>query len=329
MLKSCSRLAKPSQPLVVINAYPMSPPPATVPPLPAATTLPWPALAGPCPALAITKRLVTAWPSTCLPCHVSLTLQAPMQPTTAMLANLKDVKQWLQQALVDVAPNLPAVLHHTTPHTVPWAHLLAALAPTLQRSMAQHLPEAQLLRLTLDSLTGQQLTYVTPHTEQQPPYSPLRMPTMLILTRRYEFAAAHRLCNPSFDDATNWAVFYDCNNPHGHGHNYELEVLLAGEPDPNTGMIINLLDLDELVNTHLLRPLDHKHLNHDVPFLAGCITTAESVAMACYHQLAPQLPQDVTLYGVRLHESHNNAAEYYGQPLPQHQAVLPLAISRN
>ena len=295
--------------------------------LPTTATYPWPAQAGVAPALAITKRLTTYWPHTAVPCRLSVTLASPMAADTAMLVNLKLVKGWVNQALA-VAGQHPKVTFTPTtpPHALPWAFLLDALCEELTQSLPTHLSTATLVRVQLDTLTGQVLTWqpdsTTPPSAVFPP--PRSLP-MHVLTRRYEFSAAHRLCNPAFDEDTNWAVFYECNNPHGHGHNYELEVMLAGDPDPTTGMLINLLDLDTLVQQHLVKPMDHKHLNHDVAFLAGTITTAETVAMACYHQLKPHLPAGVELYGVRLHESRNNAAEYYGQSLVDAD-VLPVPI---
>jgi 6-pyruvoyltetrahydropterin/6-carboxytetrahydropterin synthase len=135
---------------------------------------------------------------------------------------------------------------------------------------------------------------------------------MFILKRRYHFSAAHRLNNPAFSDDKNWAVFDKCNNPNGHGHNYELEVMIAGTPHPDTGMLMDLAVLDELVETHIVKLVDHKHLNLDVAMFKGINPTAENIAIVFYRQLQPFILAPARLHGVRLVESKNNAAEYYG-----------------
>jgi 6-pyruvoyltetrahydropterin/6-carboxytetrahydropterin synthase len=136
---------------------------------------------------------------------------------------------------------------------------------------------------------------------------------VLYLKRRYGFSAAHRLFNASFDDAKNWKVFEKCNNPNGHGHNYELELILSGPLDADSGMVVNILDLDQIVEEQLIEHVDHKHLNLDVPFLQGINPTAENLAIAFYERLHPLIPGKAVLVGVRLQESKNNLAEYYGQ----------------
>jgi 6-pyruvoyltetrahydropterin/6-carboxytetrahydropterin synthase len=135
---------------------------------------------------------------------------------------------------------------------------------------------------------------------------------MFILKRRYHFSAAHRLSNPAFSDEKNWAVFDKCNNPNGHGHNYELEVMVAGSPYPDTGMLMDLAVLDALVETHIVKLVDHKHLNLDVAMFEGINPTAENIAIVFYRQLQPFILAPASLHGVRLVESKNNAAEYYG-----------------
>ena len=136
---------------------------------------------------------------------------------------------------------------------------------------------------------------------------------MLYLKRRYHFSAAHRLYNPSFSEEKNWVVFEKCNNPNGHGHNYELELILSGVPDEISGMLVDLVKLDELVERVIIDQVDHKHLNLDVPMLDGINPTAENLAIVFYQQLNPLIPEPANLYGIRLIESKNNMAEYYGE----------------
>jgi 6-pyruvoyltetrahydropterin/6-carboxytetrahydropterin synthase len=145
---------------------------------------------------------------------------------------------------------------------------------------------------------------------------------MIYVTRKAHFSAAHRLYNPTFSDAENDAVFDKCNNPNGHGHNYEIEVTVRGIPDPNTGYVIDLKLLARLIDEEILDRVDHKHLNHDVDFLRGVIPTAENIAIAFWQILEPKIPSG-TLHSIRLFESANNFVEYRGEPveLVRHDAI--------
>lgn len=119
----------------------------------------------------------------------------------------------------------------------------------------------------------------------------------LELTHRQEFSAAHRLHDPRLSDAANAALYGPCNNPNGHGHTYAYEVTVKG-PVPASGMIIDLNVLRSIMGEVIFARVDHKHLDLDVPFLAGRISTAENLALAFWEQLAPRL---VDFPGCRLH----------------------------
>jgi 6-pyruvoyltetrahydropterin/6-carboxytetrahydropterin synthase len=125
---------------------------------------------------------------------------------------------------------------------------------------------------------------------------------MIRLTRKTEFCAAHFYHNPAFSAEENRRVFGKCNNPHGHGHNYVLEVTVAGEPDPATGMLLDLKELKEIVEREVVQRLDHRHLNYEVPELAGKIPTCEVVAAQIWKWLAPTITTG-RLARVRLYES--------------------------
>lgn len=131
---------------------------------------------------------------------------------------------------------------------------------------------------------------------------------MLTVTRRETFSASHRLYNPAFTDAQNEAVFDKCNNPNGHGHNYELEVTVEGPVQPDTGYVIDLKLLKEVIRKEVIAKVDHKHLNHDVEFLRGVIPTAENIAIAIWKVLAPKIPSG-RLVALRLRETENNVVE--------------------
>jgi 6-pyruvoyltetrahydropterin/6-carboxytetrahydropterin synthase len=124
------------------------------------------------------------------------------------------------------------------------------------------------------------------------------------------FEAAHRLHNPERSDEWNRQVFGKCNNPHGHGHNYVLEVTVAGEVDPVTGYLIDMKELKEIIRQVIVNQVDHRFLNIEVSWLQGIIPTSENLAMICFHRLAPELPPGITLQAVTIHETERNSATY-------------------
>jgi len=125
---------------------------------------------------------------------------------------------------------------------------------------------------------------------------------MICVTRKLEFAAAHFYHNPDLSPEENRRVFGKCNNPHGHGHNYVLEVAIAGDPDPKTGMILDLKELKELLDQEVTQRMDHRHLNFEVPELAGKIPTCEEIARVIWILLEPKIRHG-HLERVRLYES--------------------------
>ncbi len=108
---------------------------------------------------------------------------------------------------------------------------------------------------------------------------------MVLLTRKIEFAASHLYHNPNLSDEENRRIFGKCNNPHGHGHNYTLEVTVEGEPDPVTGMVLDLKELKGILEREIMQRMDHRHLNYEVAELAGQIPTCENVARVIWQLL--------------------------------------------
>jgi 6-pyruvoyltetrahydropterin/6-carboxytetrahydropterin synthase len=134
---------------------------------------------------------------------------------------------------------------------------------------------------------------------------------MVYLTRRTTFSAAHRLWSNNLSEAENIAVYDKCANPNGHGHNYVLEVTVQGTPHPGTGMVLNLTELKQAINEQIIDWVDHKHLNHDVPWLEGVIPTTEVLVITFWERLERALPAGL-LYEVKLYETENNIASYRG-----------------
>lgn len=135
------------------------------------------------------------------------------------------------------------------------------------------------------------------------------------LTRRARFSAAHRYYRPEWDEARNRAVFGACANPHGHGHNYLLEVTVAGPIDERSGFCIDLARLDELIRREVLEPLDHRHLNHAVPAFAegGRIPSGENLVRHLWPRLAAGVPAPARLHRLRLSEDESLSVEYFGE----------------
>jgi len=130
------------------------------------------------------------------------------------------------------------------------------------------------------------------------------------VTRTYEFAAAHRLQAPWLADEENSALYGKCNSPHGHGHNYGLEVAVEGAPDPDTGTILAPGELDRIVEQEVFEPFDHKHLNVDCPDFAELIPTSENLANVIFRRLRAGIDgAGRRLARVGLHETQKNYFE--------------------
>lgn len=131
------------------------------------------------------------------------------------------------------------------------------------------------------------------------------------LTRRYRFAASHRLHNAHFSSDENQRLYGKCNNPYGHGHNYVLEVTVTGPVDSATGMIANLGDLDPFVEREVIEPFDQKYLNEEVREFQSSVPTTENVAREIYRRLE-SFPS-AHLERVRIEETSKNSFEYEGE----------------
>ncbi len=143
----------------------------------------------------------------------------------------------------------------------------------------------------------------------------------MYVTRKEHFSASHRLHNPEWSAEKNEAFYGKCNNPRGHGHNYTLEVTVVGVPDPESGYVIDLKRLSDIIEGEILDKVDHKHLNYDVDFLRGIIPTAENIAVMFWKVLDSQLPSG-KLHCIKLYESDNNFVEYFGEPITLKQFTV-------
>lgn len=131
------------------------------------------------------------------------------------------------------------------------------------------------------------------------------------LVSKTHFSAAHRLHSEALDEAANRRVFDKCNNPGAHGHTYELEVAVEGEIDPETGCVMNFSDLQHVIQERVIRPMDRRHLNFDVEFLAGINPTAENIAVAIWRRLDGRVAP-ARLARIQLNETEKNRVVYEG-----------------
>jgi 6-pyruvoyltetrahydropterin/6-carboxytetrahydropterin synthase len=136
----------------------------------------------------------------------------------------------------------------------------------------------------------------------------------MLITRQVEFSSSHVCRNPALSEEENREIFGAAANPHGHGHNYVLEVTLSGEPDPVTGMVLDLKELKRILNREVVEPYDHRFLNYEVPPFERVIPTAENIAIDIWNRLAPHFTDTRgKLHSVRLYETADLYVDYFGE----------------
>jgi len=135
---------------------------------------------------------------------------------------------------------------------------------------------------------------------------------MVYVTRRETFNAAHRLFNPEWNEEKNFEVFGKCSNPNWHGHNYVLEVVVAGEINKQTGFVLDIRTLKDIIEKNVIEHVDHKNLNIETKFMKGKIPSTENLAVGIWNQLVDKI-DGAKLYKVRLSETENNFFEYKGE----------------
>jgi 6-pyruvoyltetrahydropterin/6-carboxytetrahydropterin synthase len=139
----------------------------------------------------------------------------------------------------------------------------------------------------------------------------------IYITRRETFNAAHKLWREDWSEEKNWEVFGKCSNKNWHGHNFAIYVTVKGKPSVDTGFVINLKDLSNILKEEVIDPLDHKNLNLDVPFLAGMLASTENMAIQIWERIkAPIAAAGGELVKIKLIETENNYVEYFGGKEP-------------
>jgi 6-pyruvoyltetrahydropterin/6-carboxytetrahydropterin synthase len=136
----------------------------------------------------------------------------------------------------------------------------------------------------------------------------------MLITKRVEFSASHVCRNPLLSDSENEELFGAAANPHGHGHNYAIDVTVEGDPDPVTGMVLDLKKLKEVVNREVIQTYDHRFLNYEVPPFDHVVPTAENIAIDIWQRLAPHISNvGGTLQGIRVYETADLYVDYFGE----------------
>ena len=136
----------------------------------------------------------------------------------------------------------------------------------------------------------------------------------MLLTRRAEFSASHSCYNSSLSEQQNRDLYGEYAGSHGHGHNYTVEVTLEGEPDAVTGMVVDLKLLKDVIQREVIDPMDHRHLNHEVPPFSKVIPTAENVVKEIWTRLAPHLTfENARLHSIRLYETEDQYVDFGGR----------------
>jgi 6-pyruvoyltetrahydropterin/6-carboxytetrahydropterin synthase len=136
----------------------------------------------------------------------------------------------------------------------------------------------------------------------------------MLITRKIEFSASHVCRNPALSEEENQRMFGPAANPHGHGHNYVVEVSVEGEPDPVTGMVLDLKELKEILNREILGPYDHRFLNYEVPPFDRVVPTTENIARDIWRRIEPRVSNQARhLYAVRVYETQDLFVDYFGE----------------
>ncbi|NET32337.1 MAG: 6-pyruvoyl tetrahydropterin synthase [Cyanothece sp. SIO1E1] len=211
-----------------------------------------------------------------------------------MVMNLSDVKHVIQREITSQLDF--SHLNHAWPEFQQTLPTTENIAYTIWQRLAPHLP-----------LVNIQLF------EQPELWADYKGNSMeAYLTISTHFSAAHRLAHPQLSYEENCEIYGKCARPHGHGHNYHLEVTIKGEMDPRTGMVADLVQFQKAVDDHVVEPFDHTFLNKDIPYFAEVVPTAENIAI----HIRDLLQQPIQAIGANLHkvkliESSNNSAEVY------------------
>ena len=231
---------------------------------------------------------------------VEVTVIGELDESSGMVVNITDVDRALKRALKPLRDkHLTYEVPHFATHPPTTENIALFLAAAFSREFVD--PTARLSKITV---------WETPTLSATLDFQ--ESDTMVALTRSIDFAAAHRLHAPGLSERENLTLFGKCNNPNGHGHNYGVEVTVIGEPDPTTGMIVDLLALDAVLEREIMARYDHKHLNDDTEDFRVENPTSENLTLAIWRHLVNKIPAPARLQKVVVRETDRNFFEYTG-----------------
>jgi 6-pyruvoyltetrahydropterin/6-carboxytetrahydropterin synthase len=222
---------------------------------------------------------------------LTVTMSGPIDASTGMLVNIKVIDAVVRETAVEKIRDAA----RSSPTGV------GVLVAELFHLMERHLGVPAERRVERIALELSPYLSVSAFREELP---------MVRLSQKFEFSAAHRLHAAGLTDAENREVFGRCNNPNGHGHNYELEVTISGKPGAAGGIVMPIHELQKIVNERVIDVFDHKHLNLDCADFRDVNPTVENIAKVLYRRLAPGLPAGVRLASIRLWETPKTMCEY-------------------
>jgi len=231
-----------------------------------------------------------------------LCVSGAIDPVTGMVVNITDVDAVLKAEVVHKLDGV--LLDRDVPELTGGMPTDENLAAFIWDACVDRLPPA--CRLSALSLYSKPTSWVTISRPRD------RETTMLTVTRAYDFSASHRLHAPALSDGENAEIFGKCNRANGHGHNYEIEITVAGDVDPSTGQVVDPEAIDRIVEEVILLPFDHRHLNLDVPEFADVNPTSENLTVVIWDRLSARWGGAGKLYRVVVRETARNYFEYYG-----------------
>ena len=246
---------------------------------------------------------------------LDVSVKGNISATTGILVNIKEIDRIVKDRIVQVLDrkllNRRVARFETQPPTL----------ENLTQFVADELREALPSEVTLSAirLEDTNTRYATWEADANDPAADATRPDLdrntgnMLLTRVYEFSASHRLDSPHLSKEANRELFGKCNYDNGHGHNYEVEITVAGPVNARSGRVIEPDALDAIVHQAVIDRYDHRHLNYDIVEFAGLVPSAEVITRVIWEQIAPRLNGEARLYRVLVRETQRNIFEYYGE----------------
>ena len=237
---------------------------------------------------------------------LDVTVVGEIDPRTGIIVNIKDIDQIVKQHVVQKLDR--KFLNRSVAYFCDRPVTTETLLGYIRTELEGRLPSAvtlSALRLEETPLHFAEWRVSEQHEEEER--------VGMLLTRVYEFAASHRLHSPHLSDDANRELFGKCNYPHGHGHNYILEVTVAGKVDAVSGRVLDEAVLDDIVNREVVDRYDHRHFNYDIPEFADLIPSTEVVTRMIWERLKAHIPAPTRLYRVVVRETARNIFEYRGE----------------